>query len=662
MSLKLNDFFSSLLSGWSELELNPLTLAFRGANETLEEEFNSFYFREKLLQMRAGIILGLVLYILFGILDAYLLTDLKYTFWFIRFGIITPVALIGFLCTLSKTFEKTNQWILTVINLFAGTGIIAMVVLAGPPVSYSYYAGLILVFIFINTISGLRFIWAFATSWSLVIIFEIVAVFYKEFPLAVLVSNSFFFVASNILTIFAAYFIEFSLRRDFYLARLLEIEKEKVNHSKIHLERLVKERTLQLSETNKKLNEELDQKRKLITKQERLQKQLIQAQKMEAIGHLAGGIAHDFNNLLTVINGYSELLLLKFPETDVSFERLQQIQEAGKRAERLTRQLLAFSRKQLMQPVVLDLNRLLGELEKMLHRLIGENIELVFNYADNLRKIKADPGQLEQVVLNLVVNARDAMPKGGKITITTQNIEIDEQKIKNRPALTPGDKVLLTITDTGEGMDEKVKAHIFEPFFTTKETGKGTGLGLSTVYGIIKQSNGFIYADSKLGQGTSFSVFFNAVEADEPDIYERESDHRSFFGKETILVAEDEDSVRNYIHVILKKYGYTVLLTSNGQEAIHLLKNNSGEIDLLITDIIMPVMSGKELVDRVLKIKPDLPYLYISGYTDDVIGRQGIIDREIMILQKPFSYNGLLEKIRTILDQKEEKKHSMVSQ
>ena len=650
----MSNLFPSMLSGLSELQLNPFTLAFRGTNETLEEEFGSFYFKEKLLQMRAGIIVGLALYCLFGILDAYFLTDLKYTFWFIRFGIITPVALISFLATFSNTFNKTNQWILTIVNLFAGTGIIAMVVLAGPPVSYSYYAGLILVFIFVNTISGLRFIWAFATSWALVIIFEIVAIYYKEFPMAVFVSNSSFFVASNVLTIFAAYFIEFSLRRDFYLARLLEIEKEKVNHSKRNLERMVQERTQQLSESNKKLNEELDQKRKLITKQERLQEQLIQAQKMEAIGLLAGGIAHDFNNLLTVINGYSELLLLKFPETDASFERLQQIQEAGKRAERLTRQLLAFSRKQLLQPVELDLNQLLRELEKMLHRLIGEHIELKFKYGPDLHKIKADPGQLEQVILNLVVNARDAMPRGGTISIETLNMEINEQKLKNWPGLTTGEKVLLTITDTGVGMDDTIKAHIFDPFFTTKETGKGTGLGLSTVYGIIKQSKGFIYVDSQLGQGTSFSVFFTAVREGKTDIPEQKSDHRNFYGKETILVAEDEDAVRNYIHVILKKYGYTVLLTSNGQEAIHLLNQNSGDINLLITDIIMPGMSGKELVDQVLKIKRDLPYLYISGYTDDIIGQQGILDKKIKILQKPFTYDTLLEKIRTILDQKEE--------
>ncbi len=650
MNLNHRNIFPAILFGLKELKLNPWTLSFSGVNKPLEKEFIAFYIREKLLQMRAAIIIGAILYALFGILDAFLLGDLKYTFWFIRFGLVIPFGTISLLFTYSKLFKNVSQIIIMLNNLVAGIGIIAMVVLAGPPVSYSYYAGLILVFIYIYTFSGLRYTWAVGTNWGIVILFEIFAVFLKKFPATVLISNSFFFVAANILSMIAAYFIEYSLRRDFYLAKLLEIEKEKVELSKKQLERLVMERTIQLSETNEELSKELLKKRKLIEKQKNLQEQLVQSQKMEAVGHLAGGVAHDFNNLLTIINGYSELILLNMKNNSKSFERMQQIIKAGKRAESLTRQLLAFSRKQILQPVVLDLNQLIKELEKMLRRLIGENIKLLFQYESDIFKIKADPGQLEQVIMNLVVNARDAMPKGGEIRIETQNIEA-EDSLKQRPnGLSPGRKVLLTIRDTGTGIDKKILNHIFEPFFTTKAKGKGTGLGLSTVYGIVKQSDASIYVRSKKGKGTVFCVYFNTVEGDASDAIEIKSELKKLSGRETILVAEDEEAVREYVGVVLNKYGYNVILTSNGTEALNRIKNEMDKIDLLITDVIMPGLSGKDLVDKIMQYKPDLKYLYISGYTEDVIGQHGILDERIHIIQKPFTHRDFLEKIRSILN------------
>jgi len=649
LNFNISSLFPAILRGLKELELNPLTLSFSGANKSLEKDFIDFYFKEKLLQIRAAIIIGTTLYALFGVLDAFLLGDLKYTFWFIRFGIVIPFSAIIFAFTYSKFFKPLNQIIIMTSNMVGGIGIIAMVVLAGPPVAYSYYAGLILVFIYVYTFSGLRFVWAVGTSWCIVLVFEVFAIFFKDFPVSILISNNFFFVASNILAMFAAYFIEYSLRRDFYLAKLLEIEKEKVDHTKKHLEHLVKERTIQLSEANEELSEELIKKRKLLIKQEKLQEQLVQSQKMEAVGHLAGGVAHDFNNLLTIINGYSELLLLDIKENDTSYELLCQINEAGKRAETLTRQLLAFSRKQILQPVIIDLNRLLRELDKMLRRLIGENIKLVFKYETEIFKIKADPGQLEQVILNLVVNARDAMPKGGDIIIETLNKVIENQKIHNRPDIETGSKVLLTISDTGIGMDDNIIDHIFDPFFTTKEKSKGTGLGLSTVYGIIKQSDASIHVESEKGIGTTFSVYFNAVEADYPDVIENKAEHQNYFGKETILVVEDEKAVREYVGVILNKCGYDVLLSSDGNKALNIFKQNVDRIDLLITDVIMPGMSGKEMIGKMMKYKPDLKYIYISGYTDDVIGQHGILDEKINILQKPFTHSAFLEKIRLIL-------------
>ena len=525
-----------------------------------------------------------------------------------------------------------------------------MLVLAGVPIANSYYAGLILVFIYIYTFSGLRFIWALGTSWCIVIIFEILTVFFTDIPGFILVSNNFFFITSNILSMFAAYFIEYSLRRDYYLARLLEIEKGKVNHANNRLERLVKDRTTELRETNEELNGELIEKRKLLVKQEELQEQLVQSQKMEAIGHLAGGVAHDFNNLLTIINGYSELLLMNTQEKDVSFKRLQQINEAGKRAERLTRQLLAFSRKQILQPVIIDLNRLLKELDKMLRRLIGENIKLVFKYEPELYKIKADPGQLEQVILNLIVNARDAMSMGGEIFIETQNIVKEKYELQNPKNLNAGSKVLLTIADTGVGMDDETINQIFDPFFTTKEKEKGTGLGLSTVYGIIKQSDASIHVKSQKGKGTKFSIYFNTFEANYEEVIEKNTKYPNLSGRETILIVEDEKAVREYLGIILNKYGYNVILTYDGNSALKEFKKNADRIDLLVTDIIMPGMSGKQMLDKMQKQKPDLKYIYISGYSDDIIGQHGILDEKINILQKPFTHSAFLEKIRSILD------------
>ncbi len=638
-----------IVDGLREMNLNPLTLSFSGTNSELEKEFITFYNQEKLLQIRIAFVVGTAFYVLFGILDAFLLDDLKYTFWFIRYGLVLPFALISFSLTFTSLYDKYNQLIIMMNNLAAGIGIIAMIVLAGPPVSYSYYAGLILVFIYIYTFSGLRYPWAVATNWSIVLLFEIFAIYYKDFPLSVLISNNFFFVTANILSMIGAFFIEYSLRRDFFLAKLLQTEKEKVETSKMQLEQLVQERTLQLSEANKELNAELEKKKHLIKEQKNLQEQLVQSQKMEAVGHLAGGVAHDFNNLLTIINGYSELLLMNKDEHSKSHERLQQIHNAGKRAEGLTRQLLAFSRKQILQPVVLDLNQLLSELDKMLKRLIGENIRLIFKYAPGLYKIKADPGQLEQVILNLVVNARDAMPKGGEIFIETMNLASEAEDHYAGQDMPSGPKVLLTIRDTGIGMDEEILSHIFDPFFTTKAKGKGTGLGLSTVYGIIKQSDAAIQVSSAKGKGTTFQIYFNSVEADEAEIREVKSELHNLSGRETILVAEDEEAVREYVGVVLNKYGYNVILTSTGMEALDILRNETGKIDLLITDVIMPGLSGKDLVDKILQYNPRLKYLYISGYTEDVIGQHGILDEQINIIQKPFTHRAFLEKIRSII-------------
>lgn len=388
-----------------------------------------------------------------------------------------------------------------------------------------------------------------------------------------------------------------------------------------------------------------------VTQQKVLEEQFRQAQKMEAVGHLAGGIAHDFNNLLTVINGFSELLISRIDETSPMREDLLQIKQAGHRAGALTRQLLAFSRKQILRPEILDANALISNMEKMLGRLITESIKMNTSYAPNLKRIKMDPGQLEQVVMNLVVNARDAMPEGGTLTIETENIYLDEKYSLHHKDTPSGWYIIINISDTGVGMDADIKKHIFEPFFTTKEKGRGTGLGLSTVYGIIKQSGGNIIVDSEPGNGTTFKIYLPALDQTQPQLTEPTDTQLNLKGDETIFVVEDEDAVRALVCRTLSSYGYNIKESANPAEALERLKSSDLKIDLLLTDMIMPNLSGKQLAEKALKQRPKLKILYMSGYTDEVIIHQGIQGKRTSFIHKPFTNNELLRQIRQILDE-----------
>ncbi len=384
------------------------------------------------------------------------------------------------------------------------------------------------------------------------------------------------------------------------------------------------------------------------------EEQFRQSQKMEAIGRMAGGIAHDFNNLLTAITGYSELLL-QVPELDGGVRgNLEEIRKAAGRAAGLTHQLLAFSRRQVLRPVVLDLNMLVANIHKMLRRVIGEDIELVTVLGTELGRIKADPGQLEQVVMNLVVNARDAMPIGGTLTIETANKELDEEYARTHVPTRPGSYVMLAITDTGVGMNSNTLARIFEPFFTTKEQGKGTGLGLSTVYGIIKQSDGFIWAYSEPERGTSFKVYLPRVEGEA--VVPAETIERPMelpHGTETVLLVEDEESVRNLVRTILQEFGYTVLEASHGGEALRVAIRHEGPIHVMLTDVVMPLMSGRQLTDKLAPLRPEMKVIYMSGYMDHTVVHAGILEPGTVFLQKPFTPVVLAQKLREVLDKTE---------
>ena len=382
----------------------------------------------------------------------------------------------------------------------------------------------------------------------------------------------------------------------------------------------------------------------------RLEEELRQAQKMEAVGRLAGGIAHDFNNLLTAITGYSLLVRDRLPSGDPSRADLEEVVRAGERAAALTRQLLAFGRKQVLRPRVIDLNAVVSEMEKMLRRVIGANVDIATALDPALGRVYADPGQIEQVIVNLAVNARDAMPQGGRLTIETRNVELDRASRPPQECVSPGPYVMLSVRDTGSGMSEKVKAHLFEPFFTTKEIGKGTGLGLSTVYGIVKQSGGSITVHSEPGRGAAFNVYLPRIDQPVESPLPAVPSARDSRGTETILVVDDEEPVRRLVRAVLTRMGYAVLEAPDGQAASALARGRPEPIHLLLTDFMLPGMSGGDLAAILTGARPGLKVLYMSGYAEEAVLRQAALDAGTPFLPKPFALEDLARKVRDVLD------------
>ncbi|MEJ7597831.1 MAG: response regulator [Kofleriaceae bacterium] len=387
-----------------------------------------------------------------------------------------------------------------------------------------------------------------------------------------------------------------------------------------------------------------------ITERRTLEAQLRQANRVDAIGQLAAGVAHDFNNLLSVVVSYSEMLAEDLAPGDPMREDLEEIRTAGWRAVELTRQLLAFSRQQVLQPIIVDLSTIVGGMEKMLSRVLGEDVILTTSCPTSLASALLDPGQIEQVLMNLVVNARDAMPLGGALSIEAAEVELDAAFTSDHPEMRPGPHVMLSVADTGSGMDEATQARMFEPFFTTKEVGRGTGLGLATVIGIIRQSGGAIVVTSELGKGTRFKMYFPVVAGTAvPEIPLLRPHRRTFGGHETILLVEDEAAVRTLARTILRRYGYQVLEAQSGGDALLLCEQHPSPIHLLLTDVVMPRMSGRQLAERLLQVRPDMKVLYMSGHMDDAVVRHGVLDSTISFVHKPITPEALIRKVRRTL-------------
>jgi signal transduction histidine kinase/ActR/RegA family two-component response regulator len=626
-----------------EMVINPINLSFGG---DLETSFLNDYYQNSLKLVRVSLLAGILLYAVFGILDAHLIPEMIGKLWFIRFAIVCPCLLGVIVFSYFSAFKKYFQPSIAISMTVAGAGIITMIAIIPPPINYSYYAGLILVFIWGYTFTRVRFLWATMAGWIIVAFYEFVAIWIINTPYTILMSNNFFFISANLAGMIACYSIEYYARRDFYLAFLLKKEQENIKSANEILEKIVEERTSQLTATNKDLMQEIEERERAEQKRIELENKLQQVQKLEAMGTLAGGIAHDFNNLLMGIQGYTSLMLLDTESIYPHYEKLKNIEQYVLRGAELTRQLLGFARGGRYEVKTRDLNEIVKKSSEMFGRTKKE-ITIHTNFQEGIWTVEVDQGQLEQVLLNLYVNASQAMPGGGHLYLETHNVTLgytDVAPYQNNP----GRYVKLAVRDTGVGMDEKTRERIFDPFFTTKEMGRGTGLGLASAYGIIKSHGGIINAHSKKGEGSTFYIYLPASEK----TIEREQSviDTIINGKGKVLLIDDEEMIIKVAGGILHQLGYEVMVARSGREAVEIFQANKDNIDIVILDMIMPDMGGSETFDALKVIRPDIKVLLSSGYS--VTGEASkILDRGCDgFIQKPFNIKQISHKIREVMN------------
>ena len=633
------------------MQYHPLTLAFTRDRAHLEPGFRHAYFREALVRIRLSLVVAIFLYGIFGILDAVIVPDKKFIFWIIRYIVVIPLAMATLAFSFHRAFERWFQPLLAGVCLVGGLGIEAMVILAGPPASYSYYAGIILVFIVVQTFFRTGFLWATACTWTIVIVYEIITLWIVETPVHIFINNNFFFISSAFLCTLAGYAIELNARQRYFTSHMLALEKEKVSGINADLDRKVKERTRELTKTydllHREMKERLDAQEKRIVLETALNKR----QKMEAIGTLAGGIAHDFNNILSAIIGYAELTKEETKESETK-QYASQVLAAAMRAKELTGQILTFSRQADQEVAPLEIAPVITEALKLIRASIPASVTI---RADLLSDawITSDPTQIHRIVINLCTNAVQAMlgKKTGIIEIGLEDIEIKEPEKTGFPGSSPGSWVKLSVRDTGHGMEKETIDNIFDPFFTTRDVDKGTGMGLAVVHGIVKKSGGSIHVESRPDRGSVFTILLPRISPPETPRHQPLTDSaEDTIGKgEHILVVDDEVTLIKMMEKTLPKLGYWVTGFSDPGEALAFVRTHGKDLDLVITDFSMPGMNGFDVAREIKKSRPDLPVMLCTGYGESVT-RENMKEAGIMdFLMKPVTRQVLGEKIRQIL-------------
>jgi signal transduction histidine kinase/CheY-like chemotaxis protein len=637
---------SAFQGSWT---FDRLTLSFSGDMAVYEKDYLDDYFVKSLVPFRFSILLSLIFYGAFAFLDATTVPALKKIFWFIRFGVVSPVLIAVFVFSFSETFKKYMQPVICFIMFLTGFGIIVMIILAAKVSNYSYYAGLILIFIFGYTFIRARFIYASLAGWLIVIAYEISAIWISDTPIEVLINNNYFFISANVIGMFISYFLELSSRNDFNMRRLLQQEQANVQAANNALEKRVKERTVQLTDANRNLKKEIEIRKKFEKERAELETQLFQLKKIETIGTLAGGIAHDFNNILTPILGYTDMALEELPDESTLRFDIEQINHAATRGKDLVQQILTFSREINFDKKPVQLNVVVLEVLNLLRPSLPAGIEIRQSLDPGIGTILADPTHMHQIVMNLYTNAIHAMTdKGGVLEIKLNVITADKKLIKQVPSLKNVRYVRMILSDTGHGMDSKTKERIFEPFFTRKEVGSGAGLGLSVVHGLVNNYGGAVTVESAPGKGTSFTIYLPQYGT---GIISQSDLNRTLTkGNEFILFVDDEQEITYMGKKMLENIGYKVTIKTDSMSALEEFRSNPDKYSLLVTDQTMPGMFGTELASRMREIRPDLKVIIITGYIDklseDQMNETGISE----IIMKPLIISDFSKVIRKVLD------------
>lgn len=630
-------------SGRSHFKINPVTLSFH--DPEMEKRFQESYLVSNLQLGRACHLVAVFFFSMVGIWDAFVIDPSRQQTW----ALVIPVVALFFFAGLFSSFYAFETYarfwkpLYAFYVLLTGTAFTAVSVLSHENYPIYNFVGIIFCLIFCYKFIRLTFLWAVCAGNAIVFIY-FAGVALMVAPSTKLLYTDFFYIFGiNLLGMVVCYSLERLARRDFILNYLLEKTRNEMADLNVQLEQKVSDRTQALEKTNHELKE-------TIKREKRLSGRLDQIQKMESIGRLAGGVAHDYNNISTAIIGYSELAMLTLSEKEPVYEYFREILEAANRATAISHQLLAFARKQTITPEVIDLNHTVNNMYKILSRLIGENIELSWMPGAGIWPVKIDPSQVDQMIANLCVNARDAIPDRGKVTIETGTATFDSRFCAENDGFMQGDYVRLSVRDNGKGIPREDMDKIFEPFFTTKAVGEGTGLGLSMVYGIIEQNSGFIKVESETGKGSAVHLYLPRCLEAIPDNTAMASPDMFKGNGESILLVEDDPVILQMETRILERLGYQVVSAGLPSEAVEIAENRKNEFQLLITDVVMPGMNGKELAEELLKICPDIKVIFTSGYTADVIVHNGIIEEGVNFVAKPFSWNDFAEKIRSVLD------------